>query len=306
MKALIHDPGEARGLRLGEVAEPRLTSGQAVIQVHAVSLNFGELAFLAQMHRPGEVPGWDASGVVVQAAADGTGPREGTRVSTFGRAGAWAERRAVDTSEIGLVPDGVDLGAASALPVAGVTALRALRSLGAILGRRVLVTGASGGVGRFAVQLAHRAGAQVIACVGAAARGEGLLALGADEVVVGLEGVDLPVDGVIENVGGPTLARAFALVAKGGSLQSVGMASLEPSTVDLEPHRLSGGDRRLEVFTVGADFGGDLTYLLSLVAQGRLEVPIGWRGSWERAGEASAALLGRRISGKAVLDVRED
>ncbi|HET6259246.1 MAG TPA: hypothetical protein VFE39_11400 [Pseudonocardia sp.] len=74
-----------------------------------------------------------------------------------------------------MVPDEVDLGAAAAVPVAGVTALRALRRLGFLTGRRVLITGASGGVGGYAVQLAASAGAHVIASVGSAARGEGLV-----------------------------------------------------------------------------------------------------------------------------------
>jgi len=106
-----------------------------------------------------------------------------------------------------------------------------------VVGRRVLITGASGGVGRFAVQLAARAGAHVIAAVGSTARGAGLKALGATEVVVGLADVAEPVSGVLDNVGGPLLAEAFSLLADGGSLQSIGMASNQPSTIDFEVER---------------------------------------------------------------------
>ena len=185
MRALLFDPTAPRGLRFKEVAPVNPAPSQALVEVHAIFLNFGELAFLPRNRQPGEVPGWDAAGVVVRAAADGSGPQEGGRVSTFGSSGAWAEMRAVDTRELAVIPNEVECGAASAIPVAGVTALRALRALGPLLGRRVLVTGASGGVGRFAVQLAHRAGAHVIACVGTAQRGQGLLDIGAAEVVVG-------------------------------------------------------------------------------------------------------------------------
>jgi NADPH2:quinone reductase len=80
------------------------------------------------------------------------------------------------------------------------------------------LTGASGGVGRFAVRLASIAGGHVIAAVGSAARGEGLAEAGADEVVVGLQGIGTPVDVVLDSVGGPHLVAAWQLLAPGGSL----------------------------------------------------------------------------------------
>ncbi|HEY1569584.1 MAG TPA: hypothetical protein VGF68_21310, partial [Solirubrobacteraceae bacterium] len=156
MRALVHDPDSPHGLRLGEAADPTADPGQALVRVEATSLNFGEVAFLADHAQPGDVAGWDAAGTVVATARDGSGPAAGSRVVTFGWAGAWGELRAVDADQLAVLPDGLDAGAAAALPVAGVTALRALRRLGAVIGRRVLVTGASGGVGRFAVQLGHR------------------------------------------------------------------------------------------------------------------------------------------------------
>jgi NADPH:quinone reductase-like Zn-dependent oxidoreductase len=84
------------------------------------------------------------------------------------------------------VSPGLETGEAAALPVAKVTALKALRCLGVVIDRRVLVAGASSGVGRMTVPLAARAGAHVIACVGSAERGVGLSELGANQVAVGL------------------------------------------------------------------------------------------------------------------------
>lgn len=302
MRALVYDPAAPHGLRLGEAPDPVPGPGQALVQVAATSLNFGEVTYLSQNYAPGGVAGWDASGVVVAAAADGSGPEVGTRVVTLGWAGGWAELRAVDTGELAVLPDGVEHGAAAALPVAGVTALRALRRLGPILGRRVLVTGASGGVGRFAVQLAARAGAHVVAAVGRPERGAGLAELGAAEVVAGgLAAVAEPVHGVIENVGGSLLADAYGLLAPGGLAVSVGKASLEPTTIDFERVRHAAG--RIEAFTAGSGFGPDLAYLASLLAAGELDPQVGWRGGWERAAEAAEALLSRRVAGKAVLDV---
>ncbi|KAB7754159.1 MULTISPECIES: zinc-binding dehydrogenase [Mycobacteriaceae] len=303
MRALVYAPDAPANLRFDDVAEPVATESQAVIAVHAFALNFGELHFIDQMRRPGEVPGWDSAGVVVQAAADGSGPSVGARVVGFAGEAGWAERRVVSTDNLSELPEFVEFEDAAALPVAGVTALQALRALGPVVGRRVLITGASGGVGRFAVQLAARAGAHVVAAVGSAPRGEGLRELGAAEVVVGLDAVTDPVFGVLDNVGGKLLAQAFSLVSDGGSLQSIGMASNEPTTINFEAERRIGNRKRLEPFTVRAPFRADLDYLLTLLADCEIDPQIGLRDSWENIAEAAQALLGRKIAGKAVLRV---
>ncbi len=223
-------------------------------------------------------------------------------VGFSGEAG-WAERRVVSTDNLAELPEFVEFEEAAALPVAGVTALQALRALGPVVGRRVLITGASGGVGRFAVQLAARAGAHVVAAVGSPPRGEGLEELGAAEVVVGLDTVTEPVFGVLDNVGGKLLAQAFSLVSDGGSVQSIGMASNEPTTINFEQERRIGNRKRLEPFTVRAPFQADLHYLLNLLAEGELDPQIGLRDSWENTADAALALLGRKVQGKAVLQV---
>ncbi|MEW1838654.1 zinc-binding dehydrogenase, partial [Nonomuraea angiospora] len=221
MRALVVGPG-AEG-RFAEVPEPEPGPGQALVEVRQASVNFSDLRHMGRLPE-GTVLGYDAAGVVLRAAEDGTGPREGARVAAFG-AGAWAERAAFDTGSIAVVPDGVDLVRAAALPMAGLTALRSLRAAGPAPGSRVLVTGASGAVGRLAVQLARRAGAHVIASVSrperAARLASGLgaavdVAVGRDgvepvDVAVGLDGVE-PVDVVIETVGGPALVAAWALL----------------------------------------------------------------------------------------------
>ena len=303
MRALVHDPDVPHGLRLGEAAEPMPGAGQVLVRVQATSLNFGEVAFLADHVGPGEVAGWDAAGTVVATAADGSGPEVGSRVVTFGWAGGWAELRAVDADQLAVLPEGLDAGAAAALPVAAVTALRALRRLGAVIGRRVLVTGASGGVGRFAVQLGARAGADVVALAGGPKRAEGLRELGAVEVVFGLDALTEPVDAVLENVGGEVLAQTLDHLAPGGTVMSIGMASLEPTTIDFERMRVHAGGARIEAFAVGSSFGADLAHLVALLSAGALDPQIGWRGPWDQVQDAAGALLGRRVRGKAVLEV---
>ena len=301
MRALIVDHSAPANLRLGEAPDPRPTPAQALVRIQHVSLNFGDLN--GTRNRPdGFVPGWDASGVVVQAAESGHGPAVGARVvTTAGSQNGWAELRAVDLDELAVVPDDVDLAESSTLPVAGVTALRALRRIGPLLGRRILVTSAAGGVGRFAVQLAALGGAHVIASVGSAARMEGLEALGASEVLIGLEGVEAPIHGVIENVGGALLVGAFRLLGEGGVIQSIGWTSGEDAT--FPPYSTIGMRRSIEAFTKGPQSGPDMAYLLGLMQSGDLRVDMGWRGPWTEIADAAAALFGRRVSGKAVLDI---
>ena len=95
------------------------------------------------------------AGVVEQAAADGRGPPSGTRVTGLVRSGAWAQLAAVPADRMAPIPPQVSDAQAAALPTAGLTALRVLEVGGLVLGKRVLVTGATGGVGRMAVKLAH-------------------------------------------------------------------------------------------------------------------------------------------------------
>ncbi|MCL4507929.1 MAG: zinc-binding dehydrogenase [Chloroflexi bacterium] len=302
MRALIVAPDAPGRLRIAEVPDPTPKPGECLIHVEAVSLNRGEVNQIARV-AAGTVLGWDAAGTVIQAAAQ-DGPAVGTRVVTNGPARGWAELRAVDVRDLAELPADVDIGAAAALPVAGVTALRALRVAGSLLGRRVLVTGASGGVGRFAVQLAHRAGAYVIAVVGSEARGAGLTTLGADEIVTSIDVVTRPVFAVIETVGGQMLATAFGLLEAGGSVISIGAASGQATT--FSPYSTVGPHRSLVSFTMrGEDgsIGQDLAYLAGLVQSGALDPQIAWRGSWERSAEAVQLLLGRKINGKAILDI---
>ncbi len=293
MRAIVVDPSAPDSMRLAEVADPVARDG-VLVEVRHASLNHGDLND-ARSGRvpPGAVLGSDVAGVVLW----GGSLAPGTRVVGMAP-GAFAERVLVPADSLAEVPAMVDLAKAATLPVAGVAALRALRAAGTLLGRRVLITGASGGVGRFAVRLASLAGAYVIASVGALTRGAGL---GADEVVVGLDGVGRPVDVVLDSVGGPQLVAAWRLLAEGGSLQSVGWTSGEPAV--FPPYSTIGPAKSLTSFVNSGAVGADLAELVRLVAAGELAVEIGWQGPMERFADAAAAMRERRVGGKAVLDV---
>jgi NADPH:quinone reductase-like Zn-dependent oxidoreductase len=124
--------------------------------------------------------------------------------------------------------------------------------------------------------------------------------------VVGLDQVE-PVFGVLDNVGGSLLARAFELLEPDGMIQSIGMASLEPTSIDFEQARLRGGGRieAFNVFSHGGSLAKDLPPLLELAAQGQLDAQIGWRNNWINFDDAIKAFRGRHILGKAVLDITE-
>ncbi|MFE0418784.1 zinc-binding dehydrogenase [Streptomyces tendae] len=309
MRALVVDHASPGHLSMADVPAPRHAAHEALVRVEAVSLNFGEVYGAIRSQLPdGTVLGWDAAGVVVQAAADGSGPAEGERVVTLGETG-WAELRAVPAARLGTAPQDADPGALSTVPVAGLSALHVLRRMGPLLGRRVMVTGASGGVGRYAVQLAARSGAHVVAISRNPAQADGLRALGAHEVHPEPAAVRQLVSAVLDNVGGQYLVDAFATLSAGGILYSVGHSS--DADVVLSPDALLGDggrhDRSIRTFFLFSDpttdFSADLTWLAAEIAAGRLDPGISWRGPWTRHSEAVQALLGRRLHGKAVLDL---
>ncbi len=97
------------------------------------------------------------------------------------------------------------------------------------------------------------------------------------------------------------MVDAFALLAPGGSLQSIGWTSGEPAV--FPPYSTVGPAKSLTAFMMTPGLGKDLETLLGLLEAGRLKAEIGWRGSWEKVNQAAEALFGRRVPGKAVLDV---
>jgi NADPH:quinone reductase len=300
MRALVVDRSIPSRIVLRDVPEPAPARGEALVEVRAISLNRGEWRSLANVS-DGFRPGWDFAGVLRSESGDSS--RAGVRVVGILPGQAWAELVAVPQTWLAELPDKVSFAHAAALPTAGLTALRTLRLGPAILGRRVLVTGASGGVGRFAVQLAHMGGAEVTALVSSPARTAGLHELGAHDVVADVSQLRGRFDLILESVGGDTLARLVTMIDPHGTLVMFGNSSNQLTTFDVRDLymdaliRLQG----FELFCGVEPFGRDLGYLAHLVADGRLDPQIAAELSWEEMPKALELLGDGGVAGKIVL-----
>ncbi len=308
MLALVNTPSAPIPVELNEVPEPVPMPDEAIVEVHAFSLNRGELALFAS--RPeGWRPGQDVAGVVVQPAADGSGPEKGTRVVAWVDGAGWSQRVAAPTARMAVLPDNVSFASAATLPVAGVTALRTLRQGGSLLGQRVLITGAAGGVGSFAVQLAALAGAEVTGVVSHPDRASGLSELGATAIVENIREAEGFFDLILESAGGASLSGAISKVAPGGTIVMFGNSSREETPISF-PNFAGHAFARLIAFFVylsgtPASMGEDLAKLVSMVAAGKLKPEIGLEDSWHNVYKAAAALRDRKINGKAAAALRD-
>ncbi len=199
---------------------------------------------------------------------------------------------------------------AATLPVAGLTALRALDIIGPLLARRALVTGASGGVGRFAVQLAHLAGAHVTAVSSNAERAKGLRELGADEIIHELEPTGSEFDAIVEGVGGASLGAAIQRVATQGTI--VSFASSDTAPVEYPARALfarASGARLVGIF-IFAEVAGPWRLpgrspapRCSSSAEGASTARSTRCCRGARPPTAIAQLVDRKVNGKVVLTV---
>jgi|SRR5680860_1144951 len=288
MLAYVNTPNGAAAAELVEVDAPTAAPNGVVIETRAFSLNRGELALLAS--RPqGWLPGQDIAGTVVRTTEDGSGPEMGSRVVALVEGAGWADLVAAPTDRVATLPDSVSFATAASLPIAGLTALRTLRLGGSLLGRRVFITGASGGVGNLASQLARNAGASVSS---------------ASAVTDDVEGA---FDLILESVGGRSLAAAINHVAPGGVIVVFGNSSGEATPVSLYDFVGREGARLQTYFSYRSGMpeavAADLAVLVDQVARGNLTPAIGFEGNWRELAMAINRLRERHIQGKAILHV---
>jgi NADPH2:quinone reductase len=304
MLALLPTNGADPLVRIGPAPEPSPAATEALIEVEAFAANRGEL-FLLERPPGAWRPGKDVAGRVLSAAADGTGPAAGARVVGHPRSGGWAQLAAVSTDALAALPDSVEAVTAASLPLAGLTALRLLRAAGSLAGRRVLLTGASGGVGHFVTELAAATGAAVTVVTASPERARRLLALGAEQAVRDVADATGPFDVVLESVGGTSLPRALGRVRKGGRVIWFGQASREPPRLDFFAYFGQSGAtiRHFHYEDSEVPVAEDLATLVRLVAAGRLHPELGLVANWTQTPAVLEDLRDRRLRGKAVLCV---
>ncbi|WP_019930335.1 zinc-binding dehydrogenase [Nocardia sp. BMG111209] len=298
--------GDAAVIVPAEVGEPVPAAHEAILEVEAYSVNRGDWFALTGAYgesaAAGTVPGQDVAGRVVAAAADGTGPAVGTRVVAHATGGGWAERVAVPTTAIAALPERIPATVAATLPLAGLTALRLLRRAGRLAGRRLLITGASGGVGHLVVELAVAAGATVTAVAANAERGQRLAEFGA-QVRYDITAAAGPFDVILESVGGDTFTAAVDRLAPGGTVVWFGQASREPIRLDFfrlfaaTPLTLHHFAHWISDTTDAAD----LAELVELVAADAVHPELGRITDWADTPTVLTDLAHRRIRGNAVL-----
>jgi NADPH:quinone reductase len=310
IRAVVVDPSVPGRLALGEVNPPTPAANEALIRVTSFSLNRGEIR-RASIAQAGWRPGWDLSGTVETPASDGSGPPQGSPVVGFLPSGAWGELVAVPTHSLAELPRVVSFAQAATLPVAGLTAYHALKKGGFLLNKPVLITGSSGGVGNFAIQLARLSGAKVVAHLRQAKYEPIVKEAGANHIVIGEDISPAqeygPYHLIVDSVGGSVLGTAIDFLGTNGQAVVFGTTAGREVTFSAGNLYALGGasiyglilfhEIKQEPASVG------LKWLLKLVESGQLRPHIDIEAPWGEIGDVSQQLLDRVFPGKAVLHI---
>lgn len=322
--------GGPEGSQLMEVSAPAMGPRDVLVAVRSAGLNPVDFKFRRGMLRPILRPklpfvlGNELAGEVIALGSDVKRFRVGdgvfARVAKE-RAGAFAEQACIDEDHAALIPPCMDFTAAAAAPLAGLTALQALRDeLGVKSGQKVLISGGAGGVGTFAIQIAKLLGAHVTTT--ASKRGEALVrSLGCDEVIdytaQDISKAQQRFDAGLDLIGGRTLEQMFEVMKPGAKLVSVA-ALPEPQTAikDL------GGSQILSILfwiisyvirsrarRAGVSYrylfmhpsGSDLARLAELIGQGKMKVIVDKAYPFAEISEALAYVESGRAKGKVVV-----
>ena len=309
MRAILVNQAVPGGLGVHEVCRPHPSAHEALVRVAAVSLNGDELAEALMLRADGTRLGSDLAGTVEVAALDGSGPGVGARVAGLVRSGAWAEFVAVPSDTLAELPAKVSFAQAATLPAAGLTALYGLGYGGLLAAKRVLISCGVGGVGLYAVQLAHLSGARVTAVIHGPEHEALMEDYGADHVVAGDVAIASkfgPYHLVMAAAGGAVLGFAMDLLRTGGICLLYGTAEARAAAIDERAFvgrgvRLQGIGLFEELRREPASEG--LQRLLALVTAHALQPHVEFEADWMEAGVVRQHFLGRSPVGSAVLRI---
>lgn len=301
-----------------EHPDPEPGTAEVLVEVRAAGLNGADRLQVAGHYpappgAPVDIPGLELAGEVVALGTGSTRFAVGDRVMAVVAGGGQAERAVVHERHLLPVPEGLPWDRAGGFPEVFTTAHDALFTQCRLqMGERVLVTGAAGGVGSAAVQLALAAGASVTASVrdeGRRADVAGLAGEGAPLTVVAPEqaGAAGPYDVVLELVGGPNLGDDLAALAEGGRISVIGVGAGAKAEVNLlalmgKRARIHGSTLRARSLEDKADAARRVErQVLPLLASGVLSVPVHATYAMARAADAYEAFAAGGKLGKIVL-----
>lgn len=311
MKAMVYSKSPApAAMRLTEVEKPVPTADRVLVKIHSVSLNAADYRSMQMGIGPKSgIFGADIAGLVEAVGPDAKKFQVGDAVfgdlsaSNFG---GLAEYTAAPENLLAVKPDAVSFEHAAAVPMASLTALQGLRNKGGIKsGHRVLLIGASGGVGLFAIQIAKDYGAHVTA-VCSPKNAELVTSLGADDVIdytrTKLSSIPGKFDIILAINGNYSLFTYRKLLAPGGSCVMIGGALSQIARFFLLGPFLSIGSRKICILAAKPS-AEDLSFIIKLVGEGRIRPVIDRRYSLPEAGEAFEYLKAGHAGGKVIVNV---
>jgi len=307
MKAIqIHSFGGPEVLKVEEVARPQVSSHDVLIKVYASGVN--PIDWKARegytKHSLPFIPGWDVSGVVEETGPDVKNFKKGDAVYSrpdMKGNGSYAEYVVSKDTELGHKPATIDHVTAAAIPLAGLTAWQGLFTHGKLRqGQRVLILGASGGVGSFAVQFAKWKGAYVIGTT-SEQNLSFIRELGADEAIDyrkrGYENLIMHVDMVFDTIGGEAQKNTLRLLRPGGILVTT-IKVEDAAAFEKKGVRIMG--------MMGQPSQENLEDIARLVDEGKVRPFIQKVFPLEKAADASRLSQEGHVRGKIVLRVREE
>ena len=303
MRAIIFEEyGAPEVLRVREVETPCARAGQILIRIGAAAVNPADLKWRAGMfraHAPVSFPhilGYDVAGTVVEVGSGAADFAPGDRVAALldpMTKGGYAEFVAIAAHAAAKIPSSLDLQIAAAIPCAGLTGVQIIEeSIKPRRGETVLITGATGAVGRFGLFSARRLGARVVAAVRASHAAEAR-ALGAAQVIVlgEQDWTGAPFDHVFDTVGGPAIASLCRHLVPGGLIRTASTTPINPEGLSSKP-----------VFVPVHQDGRRLRELALDVAAGRIPIPMAGRMPLEQAVRAHHLVEAGGLGGKIILD----